>query len=51
MLKVENLTVSFNDDIGNGIIVDNFSFELNKNISKMFSKSLKTTKKTKPVNY
>ena len=30
MLKVENLTVSFNDDIGNGIIVDNFSFELNK---------------------
>ena len=30
MLKVENLTVSFNDDIGNDIIVDNFSFELNK---------------------
>ena len=26
MLKVENLTVSFNDDVGNGTVVDNLSF-------------------------
>lgn len=30
MLNVENLTVSFNDSIENGVIVDNLSFELKK---------------------
>lgn len=30
MLKVENLTISFKDDIGNGNVVDNISFDINK---------------------